>query len=119
MLKSSPSYAYAPPDSYESPTCPADLTPALQQALAMLADIDTYYDEACQKLEHWPGPDTTKQRFFGQLEARRQREPSRFCVVWLNSSSRSDARRCSKLVRFIDQALVRALPGVLLRSRGG
>src|SRR5215211_6673718 len=35
---------------------------------------------------------------------------SRSYVVSLNSSSRSEARRCSKLVRFIDHALVSAFP---------
>jgi len=40
MPKSSTSHAYAPPDPNESSTYSADLTPGLQQALAILADID-------------------------------------------------------------------------------
>ena len=51
-----------------------DLTPAQLQMLRMLADIDRFYDEARQKLERWSGPDALKQRFFEQLEARRQHE---------------------------------------------
>ena len=53
---------------------PIDLTPAQQQMLRVLADIDRFYDEAREKLERWSGPDPIKQRFFEQLEARRQRE---------------------------------------------
>ena len=74
MPKSSTSHAYAPPDPNESPTYSADLTPGLQQALAILADIDIYYDEARQKLERWPGLDAIKQRCSEQLEERRLRE---------------------------------------------
>ena len=51
-----------------------DLTPAQQQVLRVLADIDRSYDEARQKLERWSGPDALKQRFSEQLEARRQHE---------------------------------------------
>ncbi len=44
MPKSSTAHLYALLDADESPTDPADLTPALQEALAILADLDTYYD---------------------------------------------------------------------------
>jgi hypothetical protein len=53
---------------------PIDLTPAQQQMLRTLADIDRSYDEARRKLERWSGPDALKQRFSEQLEARRQHE---------------------------------------------
>jgi hypothetical protein len=51
---------------------PIDLTPAQQQMLRTLADIDRSYGEVRQKLERWSGPDALKQRFFEQLEARRR-----------------------------------------------
>ena len=42
MPKSSTAYAYAPLEADETSTYPADLTPALQETLAILADLDTY-----------------------------------------------------------------------------
>src|SRR5215212_2840580 len=74
MLKSSPSHAYGLLDADDRRIDPSDLTPAQKQMLRMLADIDRSYDEARQKLERWSGPDAIKQRFFEQLEARRQYE---------------------------------------------
>ncbi len=56
------------------PFYPGDLTPALQHVLALLADLDSYYDEAHRKLERWSGPGAIKQRFSEQLEERRRRE---------------------------------------------
>ena len=72
MPKTSTSYALLEAD--EPRSYPSDLTPALQQALALLADLDIYYDEAREKLALWPGPEAIKQRFSEQLEARRQHE---------------------------------------------
>src|SRR3954447_25740577 len=74
MPKSSTAYTYAPLEADEISTYPADLTPALQETLAILADLDTYYDGERQKLGRWPGPEVIKQRLSEQLEARRQRE---------------------------------------------
>ena len=69
-----PSPLLAPVAADDARTDPIDLTPAQQQVLRVLADIDRFYDEARQKLERWSGPDALKQRFFEQLEARRQHE---------------------------------------------
>ena len=74
MPKRSTTYAYAPLEADETSTYPADLTPALQETLAILADLETYYDGERQKLERWSGPEVVKQRLSEQLEARRQRE---------------------------------------------
>ena len=52
----------------------SNLTPAMQQTLAMLADIDSFHDKAHQRLERWPGPDVIKQRLSEQLHERRRRE---------------------------------------------
>ncbi len=74
MAKSPPSHADALLDPDKSPTYPADLTPALQETLAILADLDSQHEEMHLKLEHWSGPEAIKLRFFEQLEARHQRE---------------------------------------------
>ena len=74
MPKRSTTYAYAPLEADETSTYPADLTPALQETLAILADLETYYDGERQKLERWSGPEVVKQSLSEQLEARRQRE---------------------------------------------
>src|SRR4051794_7042050 len=68
------STAYAPLKADETSTYPADLMPALQETLAILADLDTYYDGEVQKLERWPGPEVIKQRLSEQLTALHQRE---------------------------------------------
>jgi hypothetical protein len=41
MPKRSTTYAYAPLEADETSTYPADLTPALQETLAILADLET------------------------------------------------------------------------------
>src|SRR5215213_2145106 len=74
MPKSSTAYAYALLEADETSTYPSDLTPALQETLAILADLETYYDGERQKLERWSGPEVVKQSLSEQLEARRQRE---------------------------------------------
>jgi hypothetical protein len=82
MPKSSTAYAYAPLEADETSTYPADLTPALQETLAILADLDTYYEGDRQKLEHWPGPEVIKQRLSQQLatpSARARAAPASSC----------------------------------------
>jgi hypothetical protein len=56
---------------------PDDLQPALQDALALLANIDAHYDEERARLERWSGPDSMKARLGAQLEDahRQEREP--------------------------------------------
>ena len=95
MPKSSTAYAYARLEADETSTYPADLTPALQETLAILADLDTFYDGERQKLERWTGPEAVKQRFFEQLAARhqREREPLVHRLAELN-------QRVSSLLRF-------------------
>ena len=53
------------------------LLPALQSALAMLADLDTRYEIERDHLEGWRGPDEVKERLMAALKAgwRREREP--------------------------------------------
>ncbi len=60
-----------------APVYPEDLEPALQDALALLANIDAHYDAERERLDHWLGPDSVKARLSAQLaEAHRQeREP--------------------------------------------
>ena len=93
MPKSSTAYAYAPLEADETSTYPADLTPALQETLAILADLDTYYDGERQKLERWSGPEVIKHRFSEQLEARRhhEREPLLRRLAELQQQIRSTA----------------------------
>src|SRR4051794_3749199 len=94
MPKSSTAYAYAPPEADETFTYPADLTPVLQETLAILADLDTYYDGEQQKLERWSGPEVIKQRLSEQLAARgeREREPLVLRLAELQQQIRSAAR---------------------------
>jgi hypothetical protein len=72
--KSSTAYAYDPLEADETSTYPADLTPALQETLAILADLETDYDGERQKLERGSGPEVIEQRLSEPLEVRRQRE---------------------------------------------
>ena len=60
-----------------APVYPEDLEPALQDTLALLANIDAHYDAERERLDHWLGPDSVKARLSAQLaEAHRQeREP--------------------------------------------
>ena len=44
-----------PADVSDAPTCPADLTSAMQFELAALAFIDADYDEKRHRLETWAG----------------------------------------------------------------
>ena len=67
MPKRSTACAYAPLDADETPTFPADLTPALQETLAILAALESYYDGERQKLERWSSPEVIKQRLSEQL----------------------------------------------------
>ena len=91
MPKSSTAYAYAPLEADETSTYPADLTPALQETLAILADLETYYDGERQKLERWSGPEVIKQRLSEQLEACREREPLLRRLAELQQQIRSTA----------------------------
>jgi hypothetical protein len=91
MPKSSTAYAYAPLEADETSTYPADLTPALQETLAILADLDTYYAGEWQKLERWSGPKVVKQRLSAQLTARREREPLLRRLAELQHQIRSTA----------------------------
>ncbi len=82
MPKRSTTHVYALLDEDESPTDPADLPPALQETLAILADLDSQHEEIRLKLERWSGPEAIKQQFFAQLEARHHREREAY-VHWL------------------------------------
>jgi hypothetical protein len=58
-------------ESASTPIYPDDIEPAVQDTLAVLANIDGHY------LEHWRGPASVKERLAADLEeARRtEREP--------------------------------------------
>ena len=60
-----------------APVYPDDLEPALQDTLAILANIDAHYDAERERLELWPGPDSMKARLAAQLAQahRQEREP--------------------------------------------
>jgi hypothetical protein len=60
-----------------APVYPDDLEPALQDTLAVLANIDAHYDEERERLELWAGPETVKERLARQLEEahREERQP--------------------------------------------
>jgi hypothetical protein len=74
MRKRWPVHADTLFDPDESPTCSVALTSALKDTLALLAAIDSQHQEMRHKLERWTGPESIKQRFFEQLEARHQHE---------------------------------------------
>jgi hypothetical protein len=65
MLKTA---AKARPAPDAAPVYPDDLEPALQDTLAVLANIDAHYDEERERLGLWSGPDSTKERLSRELE---------------------------------------------------
>ena len=56
---------------------PADLQPALQDTLAILADIDFRFAQQREQLAFWHGPESDKESLADELdrEHRRAREP--------------------------------------------
>jgi hypothetical protein len=74
MLKTA---AKARPLVDTTPIYPDDLEPALQDTLAVLANIDAHYDEERERLELWSGPESVKERLTRQLEEahREERQP--------------------------------------------
>ena len=56
---------------------PDDIEPAVQDTLAILANIDAHYDGERERLEQWTGPSTMKERLAAELEEahRTEREP--------------------------------------------
>ncbi len=64
-------------DRTEFPFYADHLLPALQSALAALADLDTRYERERDHLEQWTGPEAVKARLIVALEAEwtRSREP--------------------------------------------
>ena len=63
-------------DRAEPPFYVNHVLPAMQSALAALADLDTRYEIERDHLEGWSGPDEVKERLMAALEAgwRRERE---------------------------------------------
>jgi hypothetical protein len=51
-----------------APFYPDDLLPALQSALAMLADLEVQFEIARDSLEEWCGSEEDKQRCCAELE---------------------------------------------------
>jgi hypothetical protein len=60
-----------------SPMYPDDIQPAVQDTLAVLANIDAHYLGERERLEHWRGPASLKARLAADLEEahRTEREP--------------------------------------------
>ncbi|GGK48101.1 hypothetical protein GCM10011322_38820 [Salinarimonas ramus] len=53
-----------------APVYPNDLTPALQETLAILADLDFAHEAAHERLAHWDGPEAVKREIARDLDAR-------------------------------------------------
>lgn len=51
---------------------PDDLTPAVQETLAILADLAFAYEAACERLALWDGPDPVKTEIAADLAARHE-----------------------------------------------
>jgi hypothetical protein len=68
---------HAAPDHDRASVYPEDLQPALQHALALLADIDFRFEQERQKLAHWTGPESVKEHLADEIdrEHQRAREP--------------------------------------------
>jgi hypothetical protein len=65
------------PDHHRTSVYPEDLQPALQNALALLADIDFRFQQERHKLAHWRGPESVKESLAEEMgrEHQRAREP--------------------------------------------
>ncbi|HSP24227.1 MAG TPA: hypothetical protein VLQ65_03550 [Saliniramus sp.] len=68
---------HAAPADHQASVYPDDLQPALQHALALLADIDFRFEQERQKLAHWTAPESVKERLVDEIdrEHQRAREP--------------------------------------------
>ena len=77
MLKSVSKLNHLADTGAAAPVYPEDIEPAVQDALAVLANIDTHYEAERERLEHWRGPSTVKERLAAELETahRMEREP--------------------------------------------
>lgn len=64
-------------EAREPPFYPDDLLPDLQQALALLANVEVRYEVERDCLEDWPGPQATKARLVAELEERRAADRKR------------------------------------------
>jgi butyrate kinase len=64
-------------ETASAPVYPDDIEPAVQDTLAVLANIDLHYQAERERLEHWLGPRTVKERLAAELENahRQEREP--------------------------------------------
>ena len=64
-------------ESIHPPIYPADLQPALQEALAILADIDFQFAQQREQLLRWNGPESAKENLAEDIdrEHRCVREP--------------------------------------------
>jgi len=70
------------PDQAEVPFYSDDLLPDLQRTLAILADLETRYEIARDRLERWSGPMEVKDRLLADVEQRyrAKREPLMTCL---------------------------------------
>jgi hypothetical protein len=63
--------AAAPTDT---PIYPDDLEAAIQETLAMLADVDLEHEQRCEMLDRWSGSETQKERLRRELDTLHQRD---------------------------------------------
>jgi hypothetical protein len=70
------------PEQTEVPFYSDDLFPDLQRTLAILADLETRYEIARDRLERWSGPTEVKDRLLADVEQRyrAKREPLMTCL---------------------------------------
>ncbi len=76
MSRASAARDTAPVDC-DAAVYPDDLQPALQNTLALLADIDFHFEQERLKLAHVAAPDSVKERLSDEIdrEHQRAREP--------------------------------------------
>lgn len=54
--------------------CPDDVQVAIQNTLAALADVDSYFESELTALSGWSGPETIKTRIARELAENHQRD---------------------------------------------
>ena len=79
----------------EAPFYPGDLLPALQNTLAVLADLDIRHEIDRDAVEGWSGPDEVKQLLRAELEAEWQRAREPIVLRWTELQSQWGATSCA------------------------
>ena len=71
-------HLHPPPPADEAYAQVDEIVPAVQSALAALADLDTRYEIERKRLEGWPGPKPLKMRLSAALQERYRAERRTF-----------------------------------------